>query len=347
MEKRNAVLDIVKGICIILMVIGHSGCPDYLNGFIYMFHMPCFFFISGYLLNDKYLTDLKTGLQKRVKGSYWPFVKWSLIFLLFHNLFAFLHIYANSYSLREFGMKFIRILTMTGSEQLLGGYWFLISLCWAGCGGLLFFYILNRMDKLTYLDISGGVILTLLIACLENYLPIKIPAQFGEKTFMAIAFYLSGYLLKKVQYTWRKPFLKGGLLLVVPAIAAIFMRFGMGNLFNWQIPIYYIIAMSGSMGILGISQGIRDSQIAPIMASIGSQTLYILTFHFLAFKIVSYIYIQINGLPMACLASFPTLENTNSWMWMTYSVVGVSVPLLLVNLKTKICLKNGRYCKRK
>lgn len=27
-------------------------------------------------------------------------------------------------------VKFVRTLTMTGAEQLLGGYWFLISLFW-------------------------------------------------------------------------------------------------------------------------------------------------------------------------------------------------------------------------
>lgn len=156
MGTRNGVLDIAKGICIILMVIGHSGCPDYLHRFIYMFHMPCFFFISGYLLNDKYLTDLRTGLIKRVKASYWPFVKWSLIFLLFHNLFACLHIYADSYSLQEFGIKVIRILTMTGSEPLLGGYWFLISLFWAGCGVLLFLYLFNRHNRLNNNALLGG-----------------------------------------------------------------------------------------------------------------------------------------------------------------------------------------------
>ena len=63
-QKRDLTLDLAKAICIILMVIGHSGCPDYLHRFIYMFHMPCFFFISGYLLNDKYLTNLKTGLWR-------------------------------------------------------------------------------------------------------------------------------------------------------------------------------------------------------------------------------------------------------------------------------------------
>lgn len=41
-------ITITKGLCIILMVIGHSGCPVLLSKFIYIFHMPVFFFFSGY-----------------------------------------------------------------------------------------------------------------------------------------------------------------------------------------------------------------------------------------------------------------------------------------------------------
>lgn len=126
-QKRDLTLDIAKAICIILMVIGHSGCPDYLRRFIYIPY-ALLFFISGYLLNNKYLTNLKTGLWRKIKGSYYPFVKWSMIFLLLHNVFAYLHIYDTSYSLKENSIKFVRILTMTGSEQLLGGFCFLISL---------------------------------------------------------------------------------------------------------------------------------------------------------------------------------------------------------------------------
>ena len=47
-NKRNEVFDLVRGIAIILVVIGHSGCPNYLRNLIYLFHMPIFYFISGY-----------------------------------------------------------------------------------------------------------------------------------------------------------------------------------------------------------------------------------------------------------------------------------------------------------
>ena len=155
-NNRDISLDIAKAICIILMVVGHSGCPTYLHDFVYMFHMPCFFFVSGWLLNDKYIADLKTGLLQKAKGSYYPFVKWTLIFLLFHNVFALMHIYENSYSWQTFMERIVRAFTMTGSESLLGGFWFLISLFWASIISLLFLNILSRRCLLAENTISGG-----------------------------------------------------------------------------------------------------------------------------------------------------------------------------------------------
>ena len=32
-KKRDLSLDIAKGICIILMVVGHAGCPEWMNKF--------------------------------------------------------------------------------------------------------------------------------------------------------------------------------------------------------------------------------------------------------------------------------------------------------------------------
>ena len=162
--QRNQTFDIAKAICIILMVIGHSGCPSYLHDFIYMFHMPCFFFISGYLLNDKYLTDVKRGFVQKARGSYYPFVKWTLIFILFHNLFAFLYIYDSYYSLPIFAERIIRAFTLTGSEQLLGGFWFLISLFWSSIISLAYLSLLNKTNRVTGLYILGGVIFLLLLA---------------------------------------------------------------------------------------------------------------------------------------------------------------------------------------
>ncbi len=154
--KRDISLDLAKGIAIVLMVFGHSGSPDWINRFLVLARMPVFFFISGLLLSERYIDNTKDGVKKKIKGYYVPFVKYELIFLLLHNLFYALHIYNNSYTLSDTLIKCAKTLTMTTGEQLLGGYWFLISLTWASVGSLLFLSFLKKHNKLTLVN-TGGV----------------------------------------------------------------------------------------------------------------------------------------------------------------------------------------------
>ncbi len=156
-KQRDLSLDVAKGMCIILMVACHGGCPEWLNHFIYLFHMPCFFFISGMLLSDRYLDNPGMGVRKKLKGYYKPFVKWELIFLLLHNVFAALHIIAaEPYGWGEILDRAWRTVTMTGGEQLLGGYWFLISLTWASIGSILLLVLLKKCNCLNVKVIVGG-----------------------------------------------------------------------------------------------------------------------------------------------------------------------------------------------
>ncbi|MDE5941668.1 MAG: acyltransferase family protein [Muribaculaceae bacterium] len=48
-KRRNRIrwIDISKGLAIILMVAGHSALPAPVNSWIFTFHMPLFFFLSG------------------------------------------------------------------------------------------------------------------------------------------------------------------------------------------------------------------------------------------------------------------------------------------------------------
>ena len=136
---RDDKITIAKAIAIMLMVICHAGLPHFLGQFITMFHMPLFFFVSGYCFKDKYLNDMKRFCINKVKGLYLPFVKWSLLFLILHNVFFYLNIYNDVYGARGevsqlYELKDVVknvakiVLTMNETEQLLGGFWFLKSL---------------------------------------------------------------------------------------------------------------------------------------------------------------------------------------------------------------------------
>lgn len=50
---RDDKVTIAKGIGILLMVAAHAGIPDVISRFIVMFHMPLFFFMSGYCFKEK------------------------------------------------------------------------------------------------------------------------------------------------------------------------------------------------------------------------------------------------------------------------------------------------------
>lgn len=142
---KSDTISIGRGLCIILMVMAHAGSPMWMTRFIYMFHMPFFFIISGYCLKESYFSQTKLFLKKRVKGLYIPYIKWSLLFLLLHNVFFHFHFYDSEYGyvalsdysqipqklyeVKDFISHGMAVLTrMEGHEQLLGGYWFLKEL---------------------------------------------------------------------------------------------------------------------------------------------------------------------------------------------------------------------------
>lgn len=143
----NNSVSIAKGLGILMMVLAHAMCPEFMRHFIAMFHMPLFFFLSGFCFKEVYLSDNKLFVTKRIKGLYYPYVKYSLLFLLLHNIFFYVNIYnteygfngsvSNLYTLKEYLINGFNIMTrMAGHEQLLGGFWFLKQLLFASIIGL-------------------------------------------------------------------------------------------------------------------------------------------------------------------------------------------------------------------
>lgn len=214
------------------------------------------------------------------------------------------------------------------SESLLGGFWFLISLFWASIISLLFLNILSRTSLLTENNISGGVILILLATMIWHCIPVALPQMFGEQTLLATTFYMSGYLSRKKNIHFAHPLMTGLLLLMVPAIAAFFIKLNMVTVQGWLVLADYVIAMMGTISIVLLSRELSRHRITSIFTYIGDKTLYILVFHFLAFKLVSFSYIFANNLPIDYLIQFPVIQDANPYMWVIYSVVGICFSLL-------------------
>lgn len=119
---RNKEFDIVRGIGIILVVCGHIGV---IRRFAYLFHVPLFFFTSGYFFNrNRSLFDV---VAKAIKRYYIPFVLSELIFMLFHNCLAGIIGY-EAFSFQDVQRLIPVVLGFQNVCARLGQLWFLLAL---------------------------------------------------------------------------------------------------------------------------------------------------------------------------------------------------------------------------
>ena len=91
---KDANIIYMKAMAIILVVIGHTVIPfSIVNEYIYSFHVPLFFWVSGFCFKEVYLNNLFLFIKKRIVRLYLPYVIWGLVFLALHNVFVMFHIY--------------------------------------------------------------------------------------------------------------------------------------------------------------------------------------------------------------------------------------------------------------
>lgn len=92
-------VDATKGMAIILVVFGHvlggvmargwidqTGLPPVIYNFIYSFHMPLFFLISGAFAIDGIRKDASQAMLSRVGSILWPYMLWGTIFTVIEPL---------------------------------------------------------------------------------------------------------------------------------------------------------------------------------------------------------------------------------------------------------------------
>jgi len=113
--QRLPYIDTAKAICIFLMVVGHSSINNILSDYIYSFHMPAFFIISGILYKPH--SALKT-----IKAFSVPVFVFSTINLFILFLIGEVHTTDISFSLlvREF-LQYRHGMVLT----LFKGVWFI------------------------------------------------------------------------------------------------------------------------------------------------------------------------------------------------------------------------------
>lgn len=329
---RDDTVDIAKALCIILMVIGHGCCGEYLGKFIYWFHMPCFFFITGWLLKDKYIHNPKKGIVNKFKGIYIPCIKWSIIFILLHNLLVPLHINNSYNSILDTVQEILRVLTFRPTHELLiGPYWFLITSLFASFYSIIYLYILSRFNRFNVKWIVAGILIFIGLTFISDLSPISLPPLWFKTAFYASAFMIGGYLMKSLWnekiFQIRREYM---LLLLIPIILAVVVPpHGMNTVNSYQVVYYFVVAFLSAIGIFACSKLLFRIKTFSCLKTVGANTFNILTFHLLSLKIVFAIYLITVGEGLNQLYCMEYSHVEGFPLWIFSAIVGVIIPLVI------------------
>lgn len=347
---RNSIISICKGIAIILMVMGHAEPPTLISNFIYIFHMPLFFITAGYFFSRKYLDDPWTFCAKRFRGLYIPFLKWSLFFLLLHNLWFHIGLlnetYGNwtggvthPYSANEFFRRLAMIVTsMSGYDEFMAGaFWFFRGLLVAS---ILFLVLYRLIDRNTRLSPVVGVVAVCLIAVGFNAyrfgVGFKIPVipNGGLREVWGMFFFGIGVLYRYYEERIGNRWWLTLLCLGVMCVGAWQHWCGMNN--SGQMRDIFTLPLTGIAGFIftkHISTLIdaAGGLVARCLTYVGNNTLYVFVFHIISMKAVSLVKIWWYDLDPAQIGCHMVIHynNHDDLFWLLYTVVGTALPLLV------------------
>ena len=341
-RKRENYIDIAKTIGIILVVLGHTEFVG--KNFIYQFHLPLFFFLSGVVFNIERTKDPKKFLCRRIISLYLPFVVFEVLFLIFHNFFSYINFYTNlshvqlTYSAKDMLINILKIITLGGGEELAGPLWFLISTFEIN----IIFAILARISQ----KYEKKFPIFLLIICTILFFMgcyTDLPRMLSQ-SLIGMFFYCCGYIFKK--YSSKVNFSIIGILisLLIVATCTVFNTVDISQLDITYKLLLIVSGLAGCYMVLGFSKKIKLLE-NKFFLYCGRNTIYILALHCLFFKFVMFLEILIYNKDIKLLGMFPVYQYSQWWS-ILLTIIGVLGPIVIKYLvdiiKSKISRENNK-----
>lgn len=214
MKKDNHLMALLSVWGILLVVIGHSGFNEpivqenlgWLHSWVYSFHMPLFFMISGYLfsLTNKSFVDIDAGkfLWKKVLRLLVPYVTIGTVVYLIKFALSNLSYASRDYTLGNFLYMFI---APESPDSTMGYLWYIITL-------FVVFAIVVLLNKMRVDMKKTAWCVSVIVAAfiLRNLMPRMVLFNMS-----AVINYLPYFVLGILLNEYEKPilaFINGGVL---------------------------------------------------------------------------------------------------------------------------------------
>lgn len=284
--KREIWVDAAKALALVLVVVGHPVSPAVYTKYIYWFHMPVFFLLSGYLFKPvNGWQDFGAWVGKRCRELLVPYVVYLVLVTLVRYLFASSYLYAMG---PGFVWNDLQQVALGG--RLIGGYytvfWFFPCLL----ATQILFALISLLCRNNSRMVMAAVAAAYLLAHAEAWwmashpsYPVMVPWNL-DVALMAIAYYAAGYFGRKPLAGISPP-----VTLAAVTVSALLIAGDHAGRFGYVLNLKYVvynhllldllIPMVMTIGLLGISQLWARSRLGPAVNWLGHTALPIVYLH--------------------------------------------------------------------
>lgn len=184
-QNKNRIdwIDMAKGYGMLAVIIAHIVYSGPLHEWIYTFHMPLFFFLSGYVFSNKDKFDL--FIKKKAKSLLIPYFTLGIPMVAFKVLYS---LYQKTFTIDST----IELVKNFVFQKRLWTLWYIACLFFLN----VIFYLITKFAKK---NISKAVIvIAMAFIGLVYYKSGGLPLPWNiDACFMAIPFFFGGFVLKE------------------------------------------------------------------------------------------------------------------------------------------------------
>ena len=267
------------------MVLGHAGVGDLCRTLIYMFHMPIFFFLSGYFEKGR---SVSLTLKNVLRTLFIPYLFFSFLSFLWCWTSPVMHpeLYPDMHSMKQiFFGAFIGTFLMDDTVKSFaflpnGPLWFLAALIVIKIIFSFLFYFaqfINCKYKILFWILA-------VYCSVVSFMGLRQVDYFSiDSAMMGLPFYVLGFLLKQtsVMQLYVKYFLLGGVIsfiyLVVCGVKNGYVDMD-GGVYGKSVFLFYLNAVVGICFLISLSV-ICSKYRMRMMQFLGENTLVVLAFH--------------------------------------------------------------------
>lgn len=338
-NTRDPFVDILKGIGIISVVLGHSGAllpclkNFSLTGFVYLYHLMVFFLTAGIVYNPEKYKDPFFYIGRQLKSSFPLYIAYTLAFIFLHNIFAYMHLIdIPVYSFGEILSSSISTFAFLHGETIGGALWFVPTLLFAKAFFAVGFQVAQkqRYPRLAHLAVICITGCTGIVTCHRN---MNFPFHMQTALLGVPVIYL-GYCCRLYHERLKRianPF--------VGIACAVFMFWFLKqnrgyielsqNLIISPL-MFYPMTGCGMLFCMSLASMIQKWKYSSVLISyIGTASFHIMASHFLVFKLFDWIYGRIIGASYEITMRFPGAFDYNG---LVYTILGVGIPALTLYL---------------